>query len=83
MRHFPLRELGYAIGFIVVLTAIYVGAYYATVERARPAVMIWGSEPWPRHAEYRIGGDVSAAFISPMERLDRKLFPESWLCCRD
>ena len=33
MRHFPLRECGYAVGFVVVLTASYVGAYYATVER--------------------------------------------------
>jgi hypothetical protein len=33
MRHFPLRELGYALGFVVVLTALYFGAYHALVER--------------------------------------------------
>jgi hypothetical protein len=33
MRHFPLRELGYAIGFVVLLAGLYVGSYYAMVEK--------------------------------------------------
>jgi hypothetical protein len=33
MRHFPLRECGYAIGGLVLLLALYVGAYFLTVSR--------------------------------------------------
>ena len=33
MRHFPLRELGYGVGFLAAcLATLYVGAFYALVK---------------------------------------------------
>jgi hypothetical protein len=31
--HFPCKELGYAVGFVCLLLALYVGAYFAIVQR--------------------------------------------------
>ena len=78
MRHFPLRELGYAIGFVVLLAAMYVGAYFAMAE---PISLPFtsGVGPWTKLANYRFGGEASAAFFAPLEAADRKLFPDRWL----
>jgi hypothetical protein len=69
MRHFPLRELGYAIGFLVLLAVLYVGSYCAMVER-RP---------------YQLGIDsvrYPDAFLeevfSPIHQIDRVIRPEFW-----
>jgi hypothetical protein len=53
LRHFPLRELGYAIGFIVVLAALYVDAYYATMEKSRQ-----------HSGAFRFGPKIDAAGVS-------------------
>jgi hypothetical protein len=83
MRHFPLRELGWAIAVIVVPMALYAGAYFATVERVvvndwtKPeTVRFWG----PKHtvARYRVAQEWSAAIFGPMHQLDRKMRPEFW-----
>jgi hypothetical protein len=73
MRHLPLRELGYAIGFVVVLAALYVGAYYAMVRRA------------PRFGEavevvaiYSFSADWPTAFFLPIHQIDRRLRPDYW-----
>lgn len=72
MRHFPLRELGYAIGFVLLLVAIYVGSYYAMVVRVdwRMNTTCW--------VEYRFGGEWADRFFSPMHDLDRRFRPEWW-----
>jgi hypothetical protein len=84
MRHFPLRELGYAIGFIVLLTALYVGAYYATVERRLGRVIRGGkgSSDSQRifigaiYAKYPM--DWLNPFFSPMYDLDLRMRPDFW-----
>jgi hypothetical protein len=78
MRHLPLREFGYAVGFLVLLAALYVGAYYAMVEPT-PLPIMMGVGPWRMNANYRFGGESSAAFFSPLEELDRRFFPGRWL----
>jgi hypothetical protein len=82
MRHFPLRELGYAIGFIVVLTALYVGAYYAMVEKwIESDIVLDGHGLDPERkvvVNYRFGGDWAGSLFSPMHALDQKLRPEWW-----
>jgi hypothetical protein len=85
MRHFPLRECGFAVGFVVVLATIYVGSYYATVRRQYfpPMSATWienGTEDdYERlnvHPIYR--PECSRTFYSPMYEIDRKLRPDYW-----
>jgi hypothetical protein len=82
MRHFPVRECGYAIGFVVLLAAIYVGSYYAMVERelidATPKdIVVSGS--WRAYVpSYRFGGEWAWQIFKPLHELDRRLRPEWW-----
>jgi hypothetical protein len=77
MRHLPLRELGYAIGFLVVLSASYVVAYCALVDRTELGVecILGGQFVLVR---YRFGGSSAESFFAPMHKLDRRLRPECW-----
>jgi hypothetical protein len=73
MRHFPLREIGYAIGFVVLMAALYVGAYYGMVTkeqfgRGRNFVV-----------DYRIGGEWAESFFAPMHQIDREIRPATWI----
>jgi hypothetical protein len=85
MRHFPFRELGYAIGFLVFLAALYVGAYCAMVEKvelfaptdpgggmAMPRRVIWAT---PR---YRIDDAWGRRIYAPIHAADRQLRPHFW-----
>jgi hypothetical protein len=80
MRHFPLRELGHATGFIVLLTALYVGAYYATVERSSlrlcklPDQNVPLCFPWYPMIE----SDTTCSIFSPMHELDLRFRPDYW-----
>jgi hypothetical protein len=78
MRHFPIHELGYAIGFVVLLAALYVGAYYAMVERVR---LVTDTDP-PRilatSARYWIVDSWAQDFYAPLYALDRQLRPGFW-----
>jgi hypothetical protein len=47
MRHLPLRELGYAIAFLILLIALYVGSYYAVVDRRPDEVVTEEEFPVP------------------------------------
>ena len=75
MHHFPLRECGYAVGFIVLLAGLYVGAYYAMVER----VSLKPFSSSPCFASYRMSGVWAMQFFNPMHEIDRLLFrPDFW-----
>jgi hypothetical protein len=86
MRHFPLRELGYALGFIVLLAALYVGAYYALSEREdRTYLMVMRhiermerTAPKVSMVNYRYGGELAVAFFAPIHEVDRKFRPDWW-----
>jgi hypothetical protein len=76
MRHVPLRELGYAVGFLGILAAIYVGAFYALAEYGPPFEV--DPPPIPeRHrlvgVTYRVGGDFAERFFEPILMLDFRL----------
>jgi hypothetical protein len=79
MRHFPLRECGYAVGFILITAAIYVAAYYAAVVRTPKWSRLLMCErqilfhPEPAHAEYP--ADILVGFFAPMHEVDRKIRP--------
>ena len=67
MRHFPIRELGYAIGFIVALAAIYVGSYYAMVDRGALRDACW--------VRYPMGQKWAKPLFAAMHEVDRRLRP--------
>jgi hypothetical protein len=72
----PWKELGYAIGFVVLLAAIYVGAYYATVE---PATLWLG--PYPNQDKMAIPTyhlPNCESFFSPAHEMDKRLRPDVW-----
>ena len=79
MRHFPLRELGYAIGVIVVSAALYVGAYYAMVQRG-PVLWLNTLDLWDieTKADYRFAQETSEVVFGPINDLDRVVRPGYW-----
>jgi hypothetical protein len=84
MRHFPFRELGYVIGFLLLMATLYIGSYYATVQRYvydAPAIFELpdGSLAvgWFATPKYCIG-EESALFFRPMHQFDRLVRPGFW-----
>ena len=86
MRHFPWKELGYAVGFVTLLAVLYVGAYYslaiAHTERlySDPAFALNIHSPYTVciFPEYRIGGESAVRFIEFMHGIDKTLRPDTW-----
>jgi hypothetical protein len=81
MRHFSLRECGYAIGFVLLLAlllaATYIGSYYTIIERVlivNPDV----SDPneYVVAPLYRV--DAFYEFFGPLHEFDRKVRPGYW-----
>jgi hypothetical protein len=70
MRHFPVCEMGYAFGFIAILLALYVGAYYAMVDRRE-----FGDACWVR---YPMGQKWAKPLFAAMHEVDREIRPDSW-----
>lgn len=70
------RYSGYAIGFIVILAAIYVGAYYAMVER----VQIGGRSGRMSIFIVHYRGDYRwvESFFAPMHAVDQSFRPKFW-----
>jgi hypothetical protein len=75
MRHFPLRECGYALGVVVLVAAIYVGSYYAMLDHRFVCMAIPGSEAIPI---YRFWHESSDRFFGPAHELDRMIRPGYW-----
>jgi hypothetical protein len=85
MRHFPLRELGYAFGFLLLLAALYVGAYYAMVVRdgsvyAVRAVHSTGEiTPFASvFPKYRWSDESAVAFFSLAFEVDQRIRSDYW-----
>jgi len=87
MKHFPLREIGCAVGFILLLGIFYVGGYYALVithpELLDPGLLrlkrgTFGPSTYRIAPEYRFGSDNSVRFFAPMHDLDKWLRPSLW-----
>ena len=76
MRHFPLRELGYVLGYVLgsvlFLAALYVGSYYAMVEKFECLGVGFTCPTYPSGPEWAEG------FYSPMHAIDLKLRPGYW-----
>jgi hypothetical protein len=83
MRHFPLRECGYAVGFVVVLAALYVGSYFALVDRKSNRTMLIADlidldVDDLRQLEPRYPAVWLQGFFGPIHKIDRKLRPDFW-----
>jgi hypothetical protein len=73
------KELGYAIVFVVLLAAMYVGAYYAMVQREEIDVLLRYRPPSIRaHVAYRFGGEAAHSMFSPMHEIDRYIRQDWW-----
>jgi hypothetical protein len=77
----PLREFGCAIGFVVLLASLYVGAYCAMAEMRVEKTWLPAHEPGlilvdeKRTVRYRLFGGWAAAFFEPMHEVDKNLRP--------
>jgi hypothetical protein len=82
MRHFPLRELGYATGFVVLLAALYVGAYAAILEgdeiRTRWQVNKDGTESPLPIFRFMDDSDALHGFFKPIHIIDVRVRPKRW-----
>jgi hypothetical protein len=80
MRNFPFRKCIYA---VIILAAIYVGSYYAMVERweietsSAPIAkaFIGDATVFP---EYRLRQEWLYKLYDPMHAIDRKIRPGFW-----
>jgi hypothetical protein len=91
MKHLPLRELGWAVGVVALLAAIYMGSYYALAERDGYVFAvdsdggeISGACVYPN---YRFLSepqwpdqpqDVATVFFSPAHAIDLRIRPDYW-----
>jgi hypothetical protein len=81
MRHIPFRECGYAVGFIVVTTALYIAAYYAMVVRGVNIPMggsfsVTIEELDTVYPSYPI--ESMRPFFQPIHEIDRKIRSRFW-----
>ena len=67
MKHFPAKEIAYAVGFIVLTVGLYAGSYYALVDRT----IVWGPP-------YKFGGNAAKIIFVPIHKLDRLIRPQYW-----
>ena len=76
-----MRQFGYAIVVAVLLLAIYVGSYYAMVERVviHPSV-VSGFERMPLivFAKYQFGGEISKTIFGPCHAVDKAIRTAYW-----
>jgi hypothetical protein len=76
MPHWPLRELGYAVVFIVTALLLYVVGYAMMLERSESESNLFDQRLHPR---YRSGGETAQAVFGPVQSVDEKLFPDRWV----
>jgi hypothetical protein len=77
MRNFPVRKYIYV---VVILAAIYVGSYYAMVERweiRSPIAQAFAGDE-ATFPEYRLRKKWLYSLYAPMHAIDRKLRPGFW-----
>jgi hypothetical protein len=80
MKHFPKKELAYAVAFVALLGGLYVGSYYSMVEQSfsfAPTVVNGG---FKLHfvPKYRFGGHTAKAIFAPWHQVDLRIRPEYW-----
>jgi hypothetical protein len=76
----PWKELGYAVGLLVLLAALYVGAYYGMVKRQPRALAPDRDEDGflTVSPKYPIAQEPFAVFFRPMHVFDRRVRKGFW-----
>ena len=72
-----MRVFGSAAAALLVLLALYVGSYYASVERSFHYV-VGNDGTLFRSADYRFGGRTAESVYTPWHTVDRKLRGGYW-----
>jgi hypothetical protein len=75
MHHLPWREMGFSMGFVLILMALYIGTYYALVEDRVEVV----AGRFPPEPYYRFGTDELRPLFRPAHQFDRWCRPTAWL----
>ena len=63
---------------LICLLSSYVVSYVGLV-KPEPIPQMSGFGPWPRYPVYRFGGSYSERIFSPVNWIDKRLFPRRWL----
>src|SRR5207253_1492412 len=74
LKNWPVKEMGFAVAFIVLLATLYAGSYAALVTRD----LEYGAGGWAVVPVYRLGGEYSERFFSMLDDVDLKIRPEYW-----
>jgi hypothetical protein len=64
---------------LLLLPVLYVGSYLALVVPTGIPIQDKISAEWVATSYYRVGGTSSARFFWPLEQIDRRVRPNSWL----
>ena len=72
-----MRTFGIAIAVALLLTATYIGSYYAVVDRSK-----YAKQSGPARADfdviYSIGDELPKTIYAPWHYCDRRLRPDYW-----
>lgn len=95
LKHVFWRETAWAIGFVALMSLLYVGSYYAMVHAVSPARAICsggirdlsaGTRILPKtgdrvifELEYRFGGKTAQAIFGPAYLLELQNRPKAWV----
>jgi hypothetical protein len=73
------REIGYTMAILAILFGLYVGSYYALVNRDGAfSNGMWGELEIRSVPRYRIGGEALSRFFFPIHQIDRKCRTDFW-----
>ncbi len=94
MKQLPWREMSWALGFVALLAALYVGSYASLISVDR-RVILFETDGAPstmtgviavppgktlhfQSAKYRVGGENAKSFFGPIHQLDRRIRSGTW-----
>lgn len=72
----PMKRLLPLLGSLAVVVGLYVGLYYATVERERPRRINGNGILF--ETKYSFGGEWTRELFEPINKIDREIRPEFW-----
>src|SRR4051812_24927677 len=92
MKHLPLKELGWAVGFLALLAFLYGVSYWVLLEPAFETVAVHARNDVPEigaflamdaadlriEPRYRFGGETTRLIYNPVHKLDVWLRPGRW-----
>ena len=77
MKHLPLRQCGYVLGFVILGLLLYGGAYLAMMERVETSLND-DADPRRTVVRYCCGNEWSERLFGPAHEIDRRMRPHLW-----